>query len=86
MFDKLHGRELIAEGRPYGAFTPIYEVTERDIGEDYLFVRRNMGRNRKAARTHRCPGVLYDVRVLENGALYTVWSLNTGLTAQRNVP
>ena len=71
VFDKLHGRELIAEGRPSGAFTPLSEVTERDIGEDYLFVRRNMGRNRKAARTHRCPGVLYDVRVLENGALYT---------------
>lgn len=71
IFDKVRGQELMAPGRPYGAFTPVYEVTERAVGEDYLFVRRNMGRNRKAVRTHRSAGRLFDVKVLENGALYT---------------
>ena len=71
LYDKENRRELIAPGRPYAAFTPVYEVTERAVGEDYLFVRRNMGRNRKAARTRRSAGKLCDVRVLENGPLYT---------------
>ena len=70
VFDKQNGRELIAPERPYAAFTPIYEVTLPDMGEDQLLVRRNMGRNRKAIRTQRCAGALYDVRVLENGPLY----------------
>jgi len=69
--DKVHGKELMAADRPYGAFTPVYEVTERRVGEDYLTVRRNMGRNRKAVRTRRSAGKLTDVRVLETGALYT---------------
>ena len=71
IWDKVHGLELMAAGRPYGAFTPVYEVTERRVGEDYLTVRRNMGRNRKAARTRRSAGSLADVQVLECDALYT---------------
>lgn len=70
IFDKKRNVELIKSGKDYNAFTPIYEVTERDMGEDYLWVRRNMGRNRKAVRTKRSAGQLYDVKVLENGDLY----------------
>ncbi|ALE07311.1 hypothetical protein AL755_20515 [Arthrobacter sp. ERGS1:01] len=71
IFDKKNQRELIAEGRPYGAFTPIYEVTPRRMGEDYASVRRNLGRNRKAARTQRSAGKLVDVQVREDGPLYS---------------
>jgi hypothetical protein len=71
IFDKKHSRELLVPERPYAAFTPIYEVTPRRVGEDYLYVRRNLGRNRKAFRTHRSVGELYDVIILENGALYS---------------
>lgn len=69
--DKANDRELIAEGRPHGAFTPVYEVTHRRGDEDYLFVRRNLGRSRKAVRTQRSAGELVDVRILEDGALYS---------------
>ncbi|MDF2542522.1 MAG: hypothetical protein K0S47_2240 [Herbinix sp.] len=71
IFDKSRNVELIAADRPYAAFTPIYEVTPRDLGEEYMAVRRNMGRNRKAFRTRRSVGELYDVKVMENGALYS---------------
>lgn len=68
IFDKKHGEEL-ADG-VYSAFTPIYERTPKRADEDYLFVRRNMGRNRKAFRTLRSVGKLTDAKVLEDGALY----------------
>ncbi|WMJ89168.1 hypothetical protein [Anaerocolumna sp. MB42-C2] len=71
IYSKQEEKELINIQYPYAAFTPVYEVTDRDITEDYLQVRRNMGRNRKAARTHRSEGKLYDVKVLENGMLYS---------------
>lgn len=69
IYDKLHEEELTGGGS-YPAFTPVYERTPRRDGEDYLFVRRNMGRNRKAFRTHRNPGELTDIRILEDGVLY----------------
>lgn len=71
IYDKINDRELIAQERPYGAFTPIYEVTPRRMGEDYAQVRRNLGRNRKAARTQRSVGRLVDVQVREDGPLYS---------------
>lgn len=71
VYDKHAKRELIAQGRPYGAFTPVYEVTACDVGEDQLWVRRNMGRNRKAFRTQRSAGTLYDIKILENGPLFS---------------
>lgn len=80
VFDKCRQRELIDQDNPYGAFTPIYEMTPRDVGEDYLFVRRNMGRNRKAVRTIRSEGSLYDIKVLENGPLYSRAELRYQLT------
>lgn len=70
VYDKIHNEELVAESYPYPAFTPLYERTPRRDGEDYLFVRRNMGRNRKAFRTLRSEGKLTDVKILEDGALY----------------
>ena len=71
IYNKQEEKELLNRQYPYAAFTPIYEVTERDIGEDYLWVRRNMGRNRKAVRTQRSAGKMYDVKILENGTLYS---------------
>lgn len=68
IYDKKNKEELLRENSV--AFRPVYEVTPRDITEDYLWVRRNMGRNRKAVRTERDFGKLYDVKVLEDGALY----------------
>lgn len=69
IFDKKRKRELIARGGT--AFRPVYEVTPRGDTEDYLWVRRNMGRNRKAVRTERDYGELTDIKVLENGRLYS---------------
>lgn len=68
IYDKKKGKELLREGET--AFRPVYEVTPRDLTEDYLWVRRNMGRNRKAVRTRRDFGELIDIKVLENGTLY----------------
>lgn len=71
IYDKKKNKELIDKSRPYSAFAPIYEVTHRDLGEDYLWVRRNLGRNRKAVRTQRSVGKLSDIKVLENSTLYS---------------
>ncbi len=68
IYDKKNKKELLREGEY--AFRPVYEVTQRALTEDYLFVRRNMGRNRKAVRTERDFGELVDIKVLENGTLY----------------
>lgn len=75
IYDKARARELIDSARPYAAFTPIHEVTPRRSGEDYLWVRRNLGRNRKAFRTQRSAGRLRDVEVLEDGPLFSRVSL-----------
>ncbi|MBD5534234.1 MAG: hypothetical protein HDQ99_00905 [Lachnospiraceae bacterium] len=77
VFDKIHGEELADS--TYPAFTPIYERTPRREGEDYLFVRRNMGRNRKAFRTLRSIGRLQDAKILEDGCLYTKVELAFGM-------
>lgn len=71
ILDKTNDRELIAEGRDHGAFTPVHEVTPRRMGEDYGSVRQNLGRSRKAIRTQRSVGELVDVQVLEDGALFS---------------
>lgn len=70
IFDKAHQEELIGRAYKCSAFTPVYERTPRRTDEDYLAVRRNMGRNRKAFRTLRSIGELTDVRILEDGALF----------------
>jgi hypothetical protein len=84
VFDKKGNRELLKPDRKYNAFTPIYEVTPRDLAEDYLWVRRNMGRNRKAVRTKRCCGQLFDVKVLENGPVYARAELKYNLEGAEN--
>lgn len=68
IYDKRRRKELLREGGT--AFRPIYEHTHRAYGEDYSWVRRNMGRNRKAVRTERDHGTLMDIRILENGPLH----------------
>lgn len=71
ILDKRSQRNLVDRAQSYAAFTPIYEVTPKRPDDDPLTVRRNMGRNRKAFRTERTAGELKDVRVLENGPLYS---------------
>ena len=71
IWDKRKERELTDSSKPCHAFTPIYEVTHPRADEDELTVRRNMGRNRKSFRTERDIGTLKDVRVLENGPLFS---------------
>ena len=68
IYDKKNKKELLREGGI--AFRPVYEVTPLDVTEDYLWVRRKMGRNRKAVRTDRHYGELKDIKLLENGTLY----------------
>ncbi len=75
IYNKCASRELIDRSRQYLPFTPIYEVTHRGMYEDYHSVRRNMGRNRKMPKTCRSAGKLADIRVLENGDLYTLVEL-----------
>lgn len=70
IFDKINEEELIHTAYSHAAFTPVYERTPRRKDEDYLFVRRNMGRNRKAFRTLRNAGMLTDVKIIEDGELY----------------
>ena len=70
IFDKTHQQELVNEAFPFTAFMPIYEITHRREEEDYLYVRRNMGRNRNAFRTIRSGGRLKDTQIKEKGPLY----------------
>ena len=68
IYDKKRGEELLrADEIP---FRPVYEVTPLRLTDDYMTVRRDMGRNRKAVRTNRDFGELTDIRILENGRLY----------------
>ncbi|WP_461224621.1 glycoside hydrolase family 38 N-terminal domain-containing protein [Lacticaseibacillus suihuaensis] len=78
--DKKTGADRLKPGE-LGAFTPVYEVTPLELGDNYQSVRRNLGRNRKAFRTQRAVGQLSDVKVLENGPLYTRVQLSYQLAA-----
>ncbi len=66
--DRKSGTSLLRTGAVYGAFTPIYEVT--DGRGDPCGVRRAMGRGRKAMGTHRYQGRLRQATVQEEGELY----------------
>ena len=60
IYDKKRGEELLrADEIP---FRPVYEVTPLRLTDDYMTVRRDMGRNRKAVRTNRDFGELTDIR------------------------
>lgn len=72
--DKRTGREMIDAKQAHGAFTPVYEVTESERG-DQMTVRRIMGRNRKGMNVQRFAGRLTGVKEIANGPLYTTVQL-----------
>ncbi|CAM4005909.1 glycoside hydrolase [Saccharibacillus endophyticus] len=72
--DKKTGAEMIDGRQEHGAFTPVYEVTEGERG-DQMTVRRIMGRNRKGMNVRRSAGTLIGVKPIANGALYAIVEL-----------
>ncbi|KAF9129636.1 hypothetical protein BGX30_013870, partial [Mortierella sp. GBA39] len=72
-FNKELDTEMLRSGNPYGAFTPIYEVTrpadETDASQVWS-TRARMGRNRKGLHAERSAGRITSVRTVENGPLY----------------
>lgn len=72
--DKRTGKEMIDAGQACGAFTPVYEVTEGEHG-DQMTVRRIMGRNRKGMNVQRSIGRLCGVKEITNGSLYAIVEL-----------
>ncbi|WP_217594316.1 glycoside hydrolase [Cohnella sp. GbtcB17] len=72
--DKGTGKELIDPNQTHAAFTPVYEVTEGEHG-DQMTVRRIMGRNRKGMNVKRFAGMLTGVRSITDGPLYAVVEL-----------
>ncbi|MDO3412520.1 glycoside hydrolase [Saccharibacillus sp. CPCC 101409] len=72
--DKRTSREMIDFGQEHGAFTPVYEVTQPEHG-DQMTVRRIMGRNRKGMNVRRSAGTLVGVKEIANGSLYAVVEL-----------
>ncbi|WP_309119801.1 glycoside hydrolase [Paenibacillus sp.] len=72
--DKRTGKELIDSEQVCGAFTPVYEVTNGEHG-DQTTVRRIMGRNRKGMNVQRDFGRLCGVKAITNGALYGIVEL-----------
>ncbi|MDU5142398.1 MAG: glycoside hydrolase [Paenibacillus dendritiformis] len=76
--NRLTGQELLNPDSPYGAFTPIYEVTPAEdptSPHQVWSVRSRMGRNRKGMGVRRSAGRLVQVRALENGPLYATLEL-----------
>ncbi len=74
IIDKKDGRNLIREDAAYPAFTGIYEVT--DMNGQACESRRRMGRNRKDVSTARYACELKDIRIVEDGAVYTAIQLD----------
>lgn len=72
--DKRTSEEMIDGRQPHGAFTPVYEVTESERG-DQMTVRRMMGRNRKGMNVQRSAGTLVGVRTVHSGDLYATVEL-----------
>ncbi|MDN8587383.1 glycoside hydrolase family 38 C-terminal domain-containing protein [Paenibacillus sp. 11B] len=76
--DKETGRDLMQAGDLYGAFTPIYEVTNPSNPLDasqVWSVRSKMGRNRKGINVERSVGQLISIRAVDNGPLYATVEL-----------
>ncbi|MEC0369135.1 glycoside hydrolase family 38 C-terminal domain-containing protein [Paenibacillus chibensis] len=72
-FNKEQSREMLRSEDPYGAFTPIYEVTRPADPTDASQVwstRARMGRNRKGIHVERSAGRVVSARTVENGPLY----------------
>ncbi|CAI6061434.1 glycoside hydrolase [Cohnella sp. JJ-181] len=72
--DKQTGKELLDPRQAHAAFTPVYEVTAGEHG-DQMTVRRIMGRNRKGMNVQRSAGTLSGVKSIANGPLYAVVEL-----------
>lgn len=77
IFDKKRRRELLRGDMEYAPFTGIYEVT--DCQGDALGSRRRMGRNRKSSATERYGSALKNIRVEEQGSVYTSLVLDYSL-------
>lgn len=77
LYDKEGCMELLHPDRVYAPFTGVYEVTRGTCHPCEL--RRRMGRNRKAVSTRRYASVLQDIRITEDGPVYTVVELDYAL-------
>lgn len=71
IFDKKKKSELIKTNSRYAPFTPIYEITKSPVPENQFLVRQTMGRNRKSTLTNRHIGKVCDIKVIEQGAVYS---------------
>lgn len=74
IYNKKQNKELIKNSHKYNAFTPIYEVSP--IEDNQSSTRRSMGRNRKAVNAIRDYGKLFNIKVLEDGRVYSKVELN----------
>ncbi len=72
--DRRSGEELIAKAAPAAPFTGVRERT--DGSRSQTDVRRRMGRNRKAPATKRSFAVMTDLKLVENGSVYTTRQLD----------
>ena len=70
IYDKNKGLELTRKDAPYPPFTPIYEVTPMNA-RGPVGTRGAMGRSRRCGDTVKSVGKIKDVRLIENGALFT---------------
>ena len=69
IYDKKLDYQMLRQNSVVPAFSGVYEVTEGP--EDARIIRRNMGRNRKMSRTKRFFSKLTDIRIVEEGDIYT---------------
>lgn len=77
VIDKKDGRNIIREDAKYPAFSGIYEIT--DMEGRPCDSRKEMGRNRKTAATRRYGSVLKNIRIVEDGAVYTALQIDYDL-------
>lgn len=81
IIDKRDGKDLVRSEIPYAPFSGVYEVT--DIKTNACEERRRMGRNRKDVSTRRYGSKLKDIRIIENGDIYTAVQLDYHLEGTR---
>ncbi len=77
IFDKVNQRSVVLENAPYAPFSGVYEVTNAKYGQ--VETRRRMGRNRKSIATKRSSSQLQDIRVTDNGPVFTQVTLDYSL-------
>ena len=68
IYDKKHGKEILQKSE-YPAFSGIYEVTPSNGNP--VETRRLMGRNRKSEATRRYASVQRNIRVVDDGDVFT---------------